>query len=216
MSETITPTPPAHAAVPAPATAADAVWAAAEADAPVPAAGPADVLCGSARVAAGMLMAWAVIAVVIGLACPGAARGWLGFPFTGVPNQLGQAWSILLANLRLAAGVGVAAAVAQLRLLGRPRRAVTAAARLCDTGVALAVLANLAIVGAATGAYGFRMVHAMLPHGPLELAAFALVLSLHLHARRSRLAARTWIAVAAITTVLLVIAALLETYVATV
>jgi hypothetical protein len=189
---------------------------AASSPADAPASELMDLLRLATRVAGGMLAAWAVVAVVVGLACPGAARGWLAFPFTGVPNQPGQAWSILLANLRLAAGVGVAAAVAQLRLLGRPRRAVTAAARLCDAGVALALLANLAIVGAATGAYGLRMVHAMLPHGPLELAAFSLVLALHLRARRTRLAPRTWISTAAITLILLAIAAVLETYVATV
>ena len=51
--------------------------------------------------------------------------------------------------------------------------------------------ANVALVGAALGAYGTRMALAMLPHGPLELAAFATALALYLDARRGPLAIHT-------------------------
>ena len=39
-----------------------------------------------------------------------------------------------------------------------------------------AIAANVLVVGAAIGAYGPRMVVAMLPHGPIELAAYSLAL----------------------------------------
>ena len=45
------------------------------------------------------------------------------------------------------------------------------------------------VVGAAIGAYGTRMVGAMLPHGPVELAAYSLALALYLHGRRRALPA---------------------------
>ena len=45
------------------------------------------------------------------------------------------------------------------------------------------------VVGAALGGYGTRMVRAMLPHGPVELAAYSLALALYLQGRRRALPA---------------------------
>ena len=53
----------------------------------------------------------------------------------------------------------------------------------------------------------------MLPHGPLELAAFALTLALYLRARQGPLAPRHLAAVAPGCVALLVVAAALETWV---
>jgi hypothetical protein len=164
-------------------------------------------------VALAMLGGAAVVAAVVALLGAGAVRDALAFPFTGVPDRLGETGSILVANVRLAAGVGVAAAVAQARLR-RGSRPLALAARACDVGVLLALAANVAIVGAATGAYGGRMVAAMLPHGPLELAAFSLAVAAHRRARTQRLGARWALAVAAAVVALLAVAALLETFAA--
>ena len=68
------------------------------------------------------------------------------------------------------------------------------------------------VVGAALGAYGTRMARAMLPHGPVELAAFALALGLHLHGRRRALPAGRIAAAIAASVVLLAIAAVLEVF----
>ena len=82
-----------------------------------------------------------------------------------------------------------------------------------DALVALQSAFNVCVVGAALGAYGTRMAAAMLPHGPLELAAFALALALYLRARQGPLAPRRLAAVAPACIALLVVAAALETYV---
>ena len=51
------------------------------------------------------------------------------------------------------------------------------------------IVANVLVVGAGLGAYGARMVRAELPHGPVELAAYALALGLYLQGRRRALPA---------------------------
>ena len=76
-----------------------------------------------------------------------------------------------------------------------------------------AIAANLVVIGAAIGGYGHRMVLAMLPHGPVELAAYSLALALYLRGpspqRCPQLHDRGWRASVA----LLAIAAVLETFV---
>ena len=69
------------------------------------------------------------------------------------------------------------------------------------------------MIGASFGAYGTRMVRAALPHGPVELAAYSLALSLYLHGRRRPLPARCVVAVLALSVSTLALAAVLETYV---
>jgi hypothetical protein len=170
------------------------------------------VVAETAVVAVAMLAGAAVVAALVALLGAGEMREALGFPFTGVPDRLGEAVSIFVANARLAAGVGVAAAVAQARLRGRVPGLV---ARVCDVGVLLALAVNVGIVGAATGAYGGRMVVSMLPHGPLELAAFSLAIAAWRRARAERLDARWAGAVAAGVVAILGAAALLETFAAT-
>ncbi|MGH2946713.1 MAG: hypothetical protein ACRDPC_10730, partial [Solirubrobacteraceae bacterium] len=75
------------------------------------------------------------------------------------------------------------------------------------------VAANALMVGASLGAYGARMARAMLPHGPVELAAFALALALYLQGRRRILPLRQLLAVGAASGMLLAAAATLETFV---
>jgi hypothetical protein len=64
----------------------------------------------------------------------------------------------------------------------------------------------------ALGAYGSSMAAAILPNGPLELAAFALALSVYRDARRRPVRAARALGHAATGLALLAAAALLETY----
>jgi hypothetical protein len=58
------------------------------------------------------------------------------------------------------------------------------------------------------------MAIAMLPHGPLELAAYSMALALYLRARRGPLPVRHVLATAGVCLIGLLTAAVLETYVA--
>jgi uncharacterized membrane protein SpoIIM required for sporulation len=57
------------------------------------------------------------------------------------------------------------------------------------------------------------MVGAVLPHGPVELAAFTLAIALYLHSRRQTLPARQIAATITSCVALLAVAAVLETFV---
>jgi len=76
-----------------------------------------------------------------------------------------------------------------------------------------AIVANLLVVGAGLGAYGERMARAELPHGPVELAAYALALALYLQGRKRILPAGHLAKVVAASVALLALAATLETFV---
>ena len=83
-------------------------------------------------------------------------------------------------------------------------------ARCCS---AAGIAANVIVVGASLGAYGTRMVLAALPHGPVELGAYALALSLYVQGRDRPLPGRLIVAVAALSVAALALAAILETFV---
>jgi len=85
--------------------------------------------------------------------------------------------------------------------------------RLGEVLLGGAVGANLIVIGASFGAYGTRMLRAALPHGPVELAAYSLALSMYLNARSRPFPTRSLLAVMALSTSMLAIAAVLETYV---
>ena len=68
------------------------------------------------------------------------------------------------------------------------------------------------VVGAAVGGYGTRMVRAMLPHGPVEVAAYALALALYLLGRSRPLPTARLAGTIATSVALLAVAALLETF----
>ena len=169
-------------------------------------------------VAAGLTAAALWIAAVVHVACAAQARKLLGFPFTGVPARPAIALSIFASNARLLGAVFAAVLVAQAPwLTGRAGARGPIAAMLLaavDMLLLLEVAFNTALVGAALGAYGQRMVVAVLPHGPIEVAAYALALTLYLRARRTSLALRHVTAVAAICVAALALAALLETFAA--
>jgi len=168
-------------------------------------------------IAATLTIACGVIGMVVHLWFAAAARRWLAFPFAGIPARPSTAAIIFSHNLH------ALAAVCGLLLIAQSGYSPTGTTqpgplhgmlrRLGEALLGAAVAANLIVVGASFGAYGTRMVRAALPHGPVELAAYALALSLYLHGRRRRLPARGMFAVLALSVLTLAVAAVLETYV---
>jgi hypothetical protein len=155
-------------------------------------------------------------AVAVRVTCAAAMRDTLAFPFTGVAPRLSEAGAIFANNARLMGAVFALAIVVQSPWLDdsvtQPRRHPVLV-RFCDTLLMLVAGANVLFVGAALGAYGQRMARAMLPHRPVELAAFAVALTLYLDARRGPLRVRRAVTLVALSLVVLALAALLETYI---
>ena len=126
-----------------------------------------------------------LIALATRAALAAQARSWLHYTFAGVPARPQTAVGIFANNTRELMAVFGLLLIAQLavRRDGRPTRAQL----LLRTGGELilsgAIVANMLVVGAAIGGYGTRMVRAMLPHGPVEVAAYALALALYVQGR---------------------------------
>jgi hypothetical protein len=171
-------------------------------------------------VASALTLTTLCVAAVVRVGWAADMRALLGFGFAGVPARPSTATSIFANNARLLAAVFAAILIAQSPwLAGAASRAehgpvngVLLAA--VDTVLALGVAVNTALVGAALGAYGARMGVAMLPHGPLELAAYAIALALYLHARRGPLTVGRVAAIATTCLCLLAVGSVLETFVA--
>jgi hypothetical protein len=127
----------------------------------------------AARVAAALIAGALLVATLTDVAFAAAARGWLGYRFPGVPARAGEAALIFEHNLVALLGVLGVLLIAQIAARaadgpGPLQRAVQVCAEL---SLAAGIAANTLIVGIAIGAYGLRMVHAVLPHWPVELAA---------------------------------------------
>ena len=168
----------------------------------------------TAAIAVTILAATVAIAALVHLTAAASTREFLSFTFPGVPARLGEALAIFTHNARITGAAIGFALVNQAPWLIDPdapakRRCVTT---FCDLLVAGVAAQSLVVSAAALGAYGDRMVAAIMPHGPLELVAFSLALCLYVQSRRARLApARAFALVAASLTVLAV-AALVETF----
>jgi hypothetical protein len=165
---------------------------------------------------AAIAAAIAVAAITVRLTLAAPARDLLEYPFADQHPSLAGAAAILATNARKLAGVYGLALVAQAPLLagevGRPRAGRALLRLTCDAG-ALGLLAPSGVlVAVALGAYGSRMTAAILPHGPLELVAFALALCVYRDARRRPVRAGRALGHAATGLALLAAAALLETY----
>jgi hypothetical protein len=168
------------------------------------------------RVAGALTLAVLAVAAIVRAGWAADTRRLLGFGFDGLPARLDTALSIFARNARLLGAVFGAILVAQSPWL--PGAALRRGPLMCvvtvlvDAVLAFAVAANVALVGAALGAYGDRMALAMLPHGPLELAAYALALAVYLQARRGPIRVRRVFASGAVCLAVLAVAALLETF----
>ena len=156
-----------------------------------------------------------IVAALVDVALARQARAWLGYRFPGLPARPNVALVIFAHNARAILGAFGLLVVAQLAARrpggpGRAQRLVLAGGELILAG---AILANMLVVGAGLGGYGERMARAELPHGPVELAAYALALALYLHGRSRALPVRHLAKVGAATVALLALAAVLETFV---
>jgi hypothetical protein len=171
----------------------------------------------AARTAGVITIAVVLIALVVRAGFAADARRWLAFPFTGIPASPGETASIFIHNLRALAAIFGLLLIAQSGCWaardGQPGVVHQTLRRLGEALLGAAVAANVIVVGASFGAYGTRMVRAALPHGPVELAAYALALALYLQGRNRRLPIRHVLAVAALSISVLALAAVLEAFV---
>jgi hypothetical protein len=170
----------------------------------------------AACVAGALTIAACAIAAVVNVALAAAARRWLAYPFAGIPARPGEAAAIFLHNVRALAAVAGLLLVAQSphwagNIDGGPVH--QAIRRGGEALLAAGVSANVIVVGASVGAYGSRMVRAVLPHGPIELGAYALAIALYIQGRDKPVHASHTLATAAMAISLLALAALLETFV---
>jgi hypothetical protein len=159
------------------------------------------------------------IAILVHVAFAGQVRGMLDFTFPGVDAGPGVAWSIFATNVRKLAGILGLVLVLQSPWLAGDRHTEDrpswhpALTTLCDCAVAGALGLTFLVAAAGLGAYGVRMVRAIVPHGPIELLAFATALGLYRNARRCAIPPRRVGALVAICVLALALAALVETYI---
>jgi hypothetical protein len=154
------------------------------------------------------------VAVVVRLALADQVRRWLAFRFTGFPAPPHVATAILLHNLGALGALLGLVLIAQSphwarRPAGRVHRALR---RVAELVIAAVVAANVIVVGASVGAYGIRMVRALLPHGPVEVAAYSLALALYIQGRERPLPLRHALVILGLATSALAVAAVLETF----
>lgn len=175
-----------------------------------------DDLAATLRVALALSALASLVALLVRVAAAEEVRDALGFTFSGIPDNLGEAGEILANNGRIMLAAVVASGVAQAAIRadadGLARGAMTAVVRFCEVGLLLWCLVHVAVIGAALGAYGGRALRPVLPHLPFELAAFSLVLALYLKARRERVETRDLVTAAVVAAVLLAIGAVVEVY----
>jgi hypothetical protein len=151
-----------------------------------------------------------VLAGAVAITAPGWARDWLGFRFPGLAARPAIAVGIFAHNLRALSGPFVLLIFARL---APDKRTAPLTVRLGELLLAGAITANIVVVGAALGAYRERMLLALMPHGPVELAAYSLALALYLQDRRRNLPAAYVATAGMVCVALLAIAAVLETWV---
>jgi hypothetical protein len=159
------------------------------------------------------IAACTAVAGAVAIMAPGWARDWLGFKFPGLAARPAVAVGIFAHNLRSLSGVFVLLIFARLAPRAPDGRTARLTVRLGELFLAGAITANVVTVGTAVGAYGGRMVMALMPHGAVELAAYSLALALYLTDRRRNLPAAYVATAGAACVALLAIAAVLETFV---
>jgi hypothetical protein len=158
------------------------------------------VVCAALGLVVAVLAAAAI--VLAGLADD--ARAVLGLRFGELARSPSAALAIALQNVKLAAGT-LACAAAAPRLPPGVRV-------LVGLWLAALLVLNAGLVGVAFGAYGTRLVGATALHLSVEFAALSLAGGAYLAAVREPLGARQLAAVGLACLLLLVVAAVLETY----
>lgn len=164
-------------------------------------------------VAATLTALTALVAGVVHVGFAGETRRLLGFPFAGLVAQPSTVLTIFAGNARILICVMAAAVIVQSPWCAARSSFGVVAVSLLDTLVALQTGLNVLLVGASLGAYGPRMLTAMLPHGPAELLAFSLALALYLRSRRRPVGGFAVVLSGTMCLTLLFVAAVLETYI---
>ncbi len=165
------------------------------------------------------VVATAIVTFIVAVAFAPETRADLRWTFPGVPATLASAAGIFATNAPKLIGAFGAALVVQAPWIGatdntaEPSQAVRAGRVLCDVALAYSALRNLAVLGLGLGAYGHRMLIATLPHGPVEILAFALGAVVYLRARRGPLPLSVAVPLVVTATLTLAVAAVLETFV---
>lgn len=156
----------------------------------------------------------AVVALVARLAFQHATRRLLRVHFVAVPHHAGNALEIWLHNATIVMGFAVFLGCAQFTQrdphAGRTERAIL---RVCDGAMFLWATGTAVLAGLLAGAYGSRQLHAFLPQGPVEIAAWALLIALYIKVRRQQVAAAGAARLLAVVLVMLAVAAVLELWV---
>lgn len=167
-------------------------------------------------IAGAMIVTAGLVAATVALFAGAPVRRWLDFRFSGIPPELSQVLGVLANNLRLLGGLFAAAVVGQLAVWTAPpgassnSRGMRAMVWACDVTVVLACANHVFLVGATVGGYGGRGLSALLPHGPIELFAYSLGLSLYVVSRRERLAWSRAVRTAGLAVLLLTVSAVVE------
>jgi hypothetical protein len=163
----------------------------------------------AAMIAATMVAGAGLVALTVHVLASGAVRRSLDLPFSGIPHRLSDVAEVFTNNLRLLGGLMAGAALGQLALRTKAggMRILTF---VCDAIVILACANEVYLVGATVGAYGDRGLGALLPHGPVELSAYSLALSLYVAARRECLEFARALTIAGLAVVVLAVAAVME------
>jgi hypothetical protein len=174
---------------------------------------------GAARLAGVLLALTLAVALCTHLAFVGPARRILAVHFAVVPHEARQAVVIWLHNTRILLGFVVFLVCAKFTQATPPRaRSLTAwferlLLRVCDALVCVWALGTATLAGVLLGAYGARQLRVFLPDGPVEMAAWALLIALYIDVRRERASLKACAARLAVVLVLLTLAAVLELWV---
>jgi hypothetical protein len=148
------------------------------------------------------------------LAFQHAAQRLLRVHFAAVAHRAGNALEIWLHNATIVMGFAVFLACAQFTQRdGQAARIERAILRVCDGAMFLWVTGTAVLAGLLAGAYGSRQLHAFLPQGPVEVAAWALLIALYIKVRRQQIAAARAARLLAVVLAMLALAAVLELWV---
>lgn len=132
-----------------------------------------------ARAATTVAATAVTVALTAGIAVNAAgaateARDWFAFGFAAPSGSLSEAGQIAAHNITLAAAPYLAAFAIGAVPRIRP---------LTDALLALILVANSALIGAAFAAYGSELAPILVPHLPLELAGFSVAAGVYIAVR---------------------------------
>jgi hypothetical protein len=161
-----------------------------------------------------LLAVTAGAALVTRLAFQHATRSLLRVHFAAVPHHAASALGIWMHNGTIVVGFAVFLGCAHFTQrdphAGRAERRIL---RACDGALLLWATGTAVFAGVLAGAYGSRQLHAFLPQGPVEVAAWALLIALYIEVRRQQLAVVRAARLLAVVLAMLAVAAVLELWV---